>query len=333
MIISRRIRRLMAYVYMPLIFIILGFLLIYIAFEPIINIGISVTSMIMAQEVPNFNLELESIYVEPKEESPYENDANIGENSDNNSGADTEGGLGNNTGNNTESNIGNNAGNNTEDNSDNNAGNDTEGNSDNNTGVDTEGSPDNNTGVDTESNLDNNTGTDTESNPENNSENNTEENSQSDTNTGSSSILDKVVWPGYGQHYAQISCNRIGLEAPIYMGDNYKILRVGAGQYLGSFPPGYGRVILIGAHCTTFFAPLQYVEIGDVFVVKTSYGIYRYKVNKIKIYKATDTNTYDKSQKKEQLVLYTCYPFSLLSGSRNQRMFVYADKISGPQLK
>ncbi|MDF2568387.1 MAG: hypothetical protein K0R90_1843, partial [Oscillospiraceae bacterium] len=40
---------------------------------------------------------------------------------------------------------------------------------------------------------------------------------------------------------------------------------------------------------------------------------------------------YDLSQKKEQLILYTCYPFNTL-GLTSKRFFVYADKISGPQI-
>ncbi len=226
MIISRRIKRLMAYIYMPLIFTILGYLLVYIAFKPIINIGISVTSMIMAQEAPNFTLELQSIYVEP-EEIPVQD---------------------------------------------------------------------------------------------------------GETEVVPTVKLEDVVWPSYGQHYAQISCDRIGLDAPLYMGDDDSITRVGAGQYIGSFIPGYGRVVLVAGHCTTFFKPLKNVKDGDVIVVKTSYGVYQYQVSKIQVYKADDMEAYDLSQDYEQLILYTCYPFRLLSGSRQQRMFVYADKISGPQL-
>ncbi|MBQ3061744.1 MAG: class D sortase [Lachnospiraceae bacterium] len=225
---SRRIRRLMAYIYMPLIFTILGYVLVYIAFKPIINIGVSITSMIMAQEIPDFTLDLESIYVEPQDME------------------------------------------------------------------------------------------------------------QDDEPTGEVPVkkvgLDDVVWPSYGQHYAQISCERIGLEAPIYMGDDDSITRVGVGQYLGSFVPGYGKIILIGGHCTTFFKPLKNVKVGDVFVVKTSYGVYQYSVSKTKVFKADDMKAYDLEQDYEQLILYTCYPFRLLSGSRQQRLFVYADKISGPQL-
>ena len=228
MSISRRIKRLMAYIYMPLIFTILGYLLVYIAFKPIINIGVSVTTMIMAQEIPEFTLELQSIYVEPEEVPVVE---------------------------------------------------------------------------DEEDEVDNTV------------------------------KLEDVVWPNYGQHYAQISCDRIGLSAPLYMGDDDSITRVGAGQYLGSFLPGYGKIILVAAHCTTFFKPLQYAKEGDVIVVKTSYGVYQYEVSKIKVYKADDMDAYDLSQDYEQLILYTCYPFRMLSGSRQQRMFVYADKISGPELR
>lgn len=239
MSISRRIRRLMAYIYMPLIFTILGYLLIYIAFKPIINIGISLTSMIMAQEIPDFNLELESIYVEP-EEVPLDEGSE---------------GSGDNVGNEDK--------------------------------------------VESEPTVD----------------------------------LADVVWPSYGQHYAQISCERIGLKAPLYMGDDNSITKVGAGQYLGSFPPGFGKIILVGAHCTTFFKPLQNVETGDIIVIKTSYGIYKYEVSKIQVYVADDMDAYDLLEEKEQLIMYTCYPFRLLSGSRQHRMFVYADKISGPKLQ
>lgn len=224
---SRRIRRLMAYIYMPLIFTILGYVLVYIAFKPIISIGVSITSMVMAQEIPNFTLELQSIYVEPQEVEPEK----------------------------------------------------------------VEGEP-----------VDQGVG------------------------------LSDVTWPTYGQHYAQMECDRIGLEAPVYMGDDDSITRVGAGQFLGSYIPGYGKIILVGAHCTTFFKPLKYVQVGDIIKVKTSYGIYEYEVSKTKVYKADDMDAYDLSQDYEQLILYTCYPFRLLSGSRQQRLFVYADKISGPTL-
>ena len=48
-----------------------------------------------------------------------------------------------------------------------------------------------------------------------------------------------------------------------------------------------------------------------------------------KIAKATDTQAYDLLQNKEQLILFTCYPVEGL-GEKEDRFFVYADKISGP---
>ena len=37
------------------------------------------------------------------------------------------------------------------------------------------------------------------------------------------------------------------------------------------------------------------------------------------------------SKEQEKLILYTCYPFEII-GYKSQRLFVYADKISGPTI-
>ena len=55
------------------------------------------------------------------------------------------------------------------------------------------------------------------------------------------------------------------------------------------------------------------------------------QVRETKILNESDPQAVDLLQKKE-LVMYTCYPFDMLS-STDQRFFVYADKVSGPVLK
>ena len=46
-----------------------------------------------------------------------------------------------------------------------------------------------------------------------------------------------------------------------------------------------------------------------------------------------DDTAYDLLQDKEQLIMYTCYPFEMLVGiTKQERLFVYADKISGLSL-
>lgn len=144
--------------------------------------------------------------------------------------------------------------------------------------------------------------------------------------------VSEVVIPDYSTHYGQLSCERIGLDAPVFYGDDRGILKVGAGQYNGSFMPGFGRTILLSAHNTTYFAPLQYIEAGDEIVFTTNYGAYLYRVTETKVLHNADKTAYDLTQEKEQLVMYTCYPFEMLVGTKQQRLFVYAEKISGPDI-
>lgn len=140
----------------------------------------------------------------------------------------------------------------------------------------------------------------------------------------------QITWPSYGQKYGELTCERLQLEAPVYFGDNNDILRVGAGQYIGSFLPGYGRIIMLCAHNTTFFKPLQNVQKGDVFEFNTNYGQYKYKVTETRIADHEDSSAYDLMKEKEQLIMYTCYPFETLAGTKTDRLFVYAEKIAGP---
>ena len=65
--------------------------------------------------------------------------------------------------------------------------------------------------------------------------------------------------------------------------------------------------------------------------IKTSYGVYEYQVTGSRVAHHLDDTAYDLMQDKEQLIMYTCYPFEMLVGiTKQERLFVYADKISGP---
>ena len=71
------------------------------------------------------------------------------------------------------------------------------------------------------------------------------------------------------------------------------------------------------------------VKVGDVITLQTTYGIYEYTVRDMKIVDPNDKTAYDLNAQKENLILYTCYPFNMLGFSK-QRYFVYADFTSGP---
>ena len=211
----------MAYVYMPLIFTIIGYGIIYLAISPYMDSLLNIGSVVMVQEMPTFHTQLDSIYKKPA--------------------------------------------------------------------IDANAQPD--------------------------------------------KISQEVVeWPKFGEQYGEITCNRIQLEAPVYFGDNNDILREGVGQYIGTFLPGYNRLILLAGHNTTYFKPLQHVQKGDVFEFTTSYGVYQYEVTDTKVLNHKDTSAYDLLAEEEMLVMYTCHPFETLVGTKTDSFFVYAKKITGPEV-
>lgn len=143
--------------------------------------------------------------------------------------------------------------------------------------------------------------------------------------------MSQVQIPSYGSHYANLSIPSVSIDAPLYFGDSSAALNSGLGQYNGSFIPGMGRPILISGHNNSYFNSLQYISVGDEIIITTNYGVYTYQVTETKILSETDTSAYDLGAQEETLILYTCYPFDTL-GFTPQRFFVYADKVSGPQI-
>ena len=167
----------------------------------------------------------------------------------------------------------------------------------------------------------------------------------------------QVHWPKYTEPYGIIKCDKIKLNAPLYMGDSDYVLggkikdnvendyndefksetndkfKGAAGTYIGSSIPGDGKTILAGAHNTTFFKPLENVKKGMVMDVVTTYARYKYKVKDIRVYDSDEIDeAYNLNAKKETLILYTCYPFKKLDGDKSKRMFVYLEKTFGPSI-
>lgn len=136
----------------------------------------------------------------------------------------------------------------------------------------------------------------------------------------------EVLIPKENTMYGYIRGESMELYAPIYYGDNEDILLKGVGHYIGSGLPGEGKPILLGAHDATYFAPLAEVEIGDAIWIDTEYGRHNYIVRETRIVMPEDDTAYDLRGDKEELILYTCYPFGELLSSERQRFFVYCDK-------
>lgn len=145
--------------------------------------------------------------------------------------------------------------------------------------------------------------------------------------------LSEVVIPYIGQHFAQMTFPDIDFSVKVYFGDNDKILRRGAGMYAGSQLPGFKRTTLIAGHSWTVLNAVQHAKIEDTIEIKTNYGLYVYQIYDI-VLAPSDFDSYvDLKQKTEDtLVVYTCYPFERLVGRLSTRYFIYASRISGPDI-
>ena len=143
----------------------------------------------------------------------------------------------------------------------------------------------------------------------------------------------EVKLPSVGKQFGQLACEEIGLKAPLYYGDDQEILSIGAGMYIGSSLPGQGSITLVGGHDTTFFKPLSEVKVGDVLALTTIYGEFTYTVTKMNIADILDNTAYQPKTQKETMILYTCYPFGEVNSNRTKRYYVYAEKVTGPNLE
>lgn len=136
------------------------------------------------------------------------------------------------------------------------------------------------------------------------------------------------VHPMQGEQYGEIRCEAAELSAPLYYGDTEEILEKGAGTYTGLELPGEGGQSLIGAHDTTYFAPLAKLKQNDELTVLTTYGNYLYRVESCEVKDVTEVYPAEAENEEETLILYTCYPFGDTSETRSERYVVYAVRIA-----
>lgn len=143
--------------------------------------------------------------------------------------------------------------------------------------------------------------------------------------------LSEITFPEYGARFGRLTIDTASIRADLYFGDGSEELKKGVGLYNGSFIPGYGKTALIAGHNHTYFHTLGRARVGDKITVETNYGTYLYQITKTQIKAATDKTAYDLGGGKEDLILYTCYPFDCI-GLTPDRYYVYADCLSGPRI-
>ena len=137
-----------------------------------------------------------------------------------------------------------------------------------------------------------------------------------------------VYRPYYGDEFATLKIPSVGIEQPVFEGDEDDVLIKGIGHYRGSTLPGEGGNVLLAGHRdmeNSGFLELQNIKEGDEVVVETDWGNFYYKVSKIYITDPDDTEP-GKTSESEKLTMYTCYPFSYV-GSAPQRYIVVCDYV------
>ncbi|MGL5383286.1 MAG: class D sortase [Culicoidibacterales bacterium] len=123
-----------------------------------------------------------------------------------------------------------------------------------------------------------------------------------------------------------VSIERLGFESAIVEGVNDADLIKGAGHMSETALPGEGDKIVLAGHRNQAFGKLEGVEVGDEVKVQTIYGEYRYLVREMEVIDETQTEILLPTAPKEELVLFTCYPF-VFGAPTQQRYVVYADLI------
>ena len=135
-------------------------------------------------------------------------------------------------------------------------------------------------------------------------------------------------YPAYGSKYAQIKISSVGIDLPVYYGDNLEILSYGIGQYAGSYFPGEGgSIILAGHNDPGYFDKLLNVRQGDTVLLNTTYGDFNYVIDSFKVVNENDLSAFPVQTEKEVLIMYTCYPLGV--GKKTERFVVYAYRVGG----
>ena len=78
---------------------------------------------------------------------------------------------------------------------------------------------------------------------------------------------------------------------------------------------------------SNFFERIDELSEGDEIVLETTYGTFKYIVEKSAIVKETDMEAFKVTHDKETLIMYTCYPINRsVVGRKTKRYVVYAYK-------
>ncbi|MCY7855967.1 class D sortase [Bacillus sonorensis] len=143
---------------------------------------------------------------------------------------------------------------------------------------------------------------------------------------GKSDTSAESFQPVTGEAVGILYIPRLKAELPIVEGTSADDLAKGVGHYKGSYYPEQNGQIVLSGHRDTVFRRTGELELGDKLQIELPYGRFAYKIVKTKIVDQDDTSIITLQNKKEELILTTCYPFSYV-GNAPQRYIIYAEPL------
>jgi sortase A len=132
----------------------------------------------------------------------------------------------------------------------------------------------------------------------------------------------EFIRPSFGEHYADLKCDVLGFDVPVYWGSNINLFELGACQSSGSVIIGSDGNTVISAHEDTYFNKLSELEVGDKIKINTTYGEFSYTVRELISFKKTNSK-YVVPTEDNRLTLYTCKKD--VFGSPDERIGVICD--------
>jgi len=120
--------------------------------------------------------------------------------------------------------------------------------------------------------------------------------------------------PRDARAFAQLTIPSVKLDVIVREGVDNATLRLAVGHLEQSAMPGApGNSILFG-HRDTFFRPLRDLKTGDIAEVRTTTGLFRYRIDDIKVVGPQDLDV-TQPLDRAALTLITCFPFSYIGPS------------------
>lgn len=155
-------------------------------------------------------------------------------------------------------------------------------------------------------------------------ENNLEIENKKQENITQDEIISNIT---FGEQYANLIIDKIGVNAPIFYGANDNIILKGIGHEEESyFPNQNGSIILCGHNYMNNFNRFDELVVGDIIKIETKYGIFSYQLYDAQIVFETERNKAPIQNEEEILMIYTCYPLRN-NGYTQYRYILFAKKV------